>query len=703
MNRIFLALDKKEDEIRKTTARVNLDVNGVFERIDQSLGNLKKVSKIKTIFKNPRLFPNDGKRSFGCLLYDGVDSTIQEGIFGQLDQKFYEVCLSVYKACISRLPIHESDFSKIFTFMGVSPEPTTVPPPSTRIIRKNNSLPEDVNTEISDALQAFVSFFFKENYYIPDNFVFKIKSSGNPGFPDSILYEGVEISKNDNPYNEESFRSFKKAIVLQHAKNFKISNKFADTLESNDLALLLNDFSMLYFYSDQHRGQPDVSSKERFGYTLRSWDTYDDDKDKEILLDKTEVLSKYYKNFGHLFNTYGDFVIKAKKYRFVFAESASTNTVPNLILSCIRKNYGLNFATVYKCGDPDTLNSTFNEYKNKFGINLVNKDIFCFDITQFDNCISPNMLKAYIRGIEDVSPQLANEICKISTAPGGICGPYYNLDPRSARNKIFLTGNPLDISSFSFGVSPSGTADVSEKAKIICSFFVLYSIFGKNVEKWRKILKGEDPSFLFFNLGDNNFIIADKNLGAKEKIMRSQIFKIDISDEMIFGGTICDIDLNKNQLNFRYNPGSILMKILAPERPIDDPLRSSYNLGTEFRYDIALSDNKIAIILETIDRVMKDKFFCSSQLELARRIHSSSIDKSLIYEKLQTFISNFGKANLSKFFLDILDSGGDKLFYTDLYEKLDDFEKRIIDSLFFSTFDEEEVKPILDYYGLRRF
>lgn len=702
MERIFNSILKEEDLIRSETEYINNDQKEkLMRKINAYRERHINCSRIEDFSKVPRCYQNDGSKSFPCLLYNGVDNTIEHGYFGQLDNKFYDMCLSVYNICSRTLPDYANDFSKIFTFMGAIPLPVVVPPPSTRIIRRNNDLPDDPSDATLNALRNYVKFFFSSNFYIPDNFVFKIKSTGNPGFPDSILYQGMEISKDNNPYPEEGFRAFKKAIVKKQNEDLGASNEFADCLLSNNLDTLFNKFGVLYMYNDQHRGQPDVSTKVRKGYTIDHWNTDFPFKNEEVTLDKRKVIDSFFQTFSGLNKQYGDFDIKAKKYRFVFAESASSNTTPNLILSVIRENYGKNFSTVFKCGDPDTINKNLDLYRERFNINLRDKDLVCFDITQFDNSISPKMLIAYIKGISDVSEPLANEIAKLSTAPGIMNLPYINLDVKSKRNKIFFSGDPFNLDTYRFGVSPSGTADVSEKAKIICSFFVLYTVFGDNIPAFEKVLKGEDKSFYFMNLGDNNFIICDKKYNIKKKLESSTIFKIDISEENIFGGCVLKTNFDKNTISASYNPGSVLMKILSPERDLTDPMRSSYVLGTEFRNLIANSDSNIALVLESIDKVMFDMFYCSSQINLCRKSDAQINDKSIIYENLQKYVSRFGQMNLSKYFFEILDSGGDKLFYANIYEKLNENEKKIIDNLFFSVLEKDEIQNVLSFYQLK--
>lgn len=699
MERIFKAINNPYDQIRLKNDEVNRRSTEIFSKINCIREKYNNHASIESMIKTPKAFTNSGRRSFATLLYNGHGKTLQKDFFGQLDSNYYDMCYEVFNACASRIPVCKDDFSKIFSFMGAVPVPVTIPCPSTGIIRENQNLPRDPSKSKLDKLRIFIREFFSKNLYVPDGFVFKISSTGNPGFPEIIEFNSSIIDKNNSPYREEAFRIFKKSQVLRQ-NQFYASNQFKDILLSNDLNALYDQYEMLYFYTDQHRGQPDRSSKERFGYTSDNWSRNNPDRNKEFHLDKDLVIDKFFSNFSHLKRKYGEFNVKSRKWRFVFAESSSTNTVPNLILSCLRHNYGENYAFTYKCGDHITVNKKIDEYIKKFKIRLELKDILVFDISQFDNSISPAMLEYYIRGISDVNYNLGNELAKLSTAPGCCNLPYINLDIKSLRNKNFLLGDPFDIDSFLFGTSPSGTADVSEKAKLICSFFVLNEIVDADYLVYDKIMSGEDASFLFLNLGDNNFILCDKSYKAKEKLEKSDIFKVDLSNEMIFGGLRFEVRYDENRIVSRPNAGSFLMKMLAPERPLDDEMRSDYLFGLEYRAELAQTDDQIAFVLETIDRKMMDMFGCSEQLKLARlyKKRNRSLEKSLVYIELSKYISKYGMSNLSIFFKQVVESGGDKLFYTDIYEKLSDSEKKIIDKAFFSTFEEEEISNILKFY-----
>lgn len=660
---------------------------------------------------NPKTQNNFNKnqgRSYACV-YSSSNSFIQRDVLGQLDSAFYHLAEKVYEDCVKMDPDLEEDASKIFTFMGCSPEPIVAPPPSSKLTRTEIDLPEEPSTDFLNFLDNFLKIIINKCYHINQGTPFKIASKGNPGFPDFVKLKDVLISKYESPYLEGVFRQFKKTQIL-FQNDFFSSSEFLDALLSGDVFKLFRKFEMIFLYTDQHRGQPDRFNKDRKGYDIRLWlDRHRSSlQDYFVTQDKKNPLKKYFGEYEHLFKSYAGFEISARKNRLVFAMSSSTNTCVNLVLSHFRKNYGEDFEFTYKNSDTKSFNDHIDRYINTHSINTSNKDIFSLDISNYDNSISPQMNSVYCGAFRRKNEVLGTIMMLNSCAPGIMNGPYMGQDPRSRRNKKIMIGNPFDLDTFAFTISPSGVCDVTERAKLICTAFILhcYSIASRKVlseDEIISVLTGRNPKFAFFNLGDNNFIIADKSLQILEFINKSDVFKVDISDAGIFGGLQFKVDHNSNSVYAIDSATSVLIKILAPERPLDDPMRSSYELGYLDKYEKAKTNKLIADILECIDKHMYNLFRSPSQkLICSKRLESGNVfsNKSEIYEHLQKYISMFGPDNISSAFREVVDSGGDKLFYTELYDSCSQKEKKILDEMFFSVIEPEDCCNIIHTLGM---
>lgn len=655
-------------------------------------------------------------RSYACLR-SSEDIFMQRHFFGQLDERYFDFVSRVYNDALKIDPSLSEEATKIFTFMGCSPSPMLAPPPSSSLTRLEIGLSDNPGNEFLEFMKKFLGLFIKNFMKRRADTPFKIGSQGNPGFPDFVSVSDILISKYENPYFENTFREFKKAQIIDQ-NSFFLSNEFQDTLISGDLEQLFLNYGMIFFYTDQHRGQPDRFDKERKGFDIEMWISKEKNKNIENFYrtqDKKRNLKEYFGRYNHLFKTYENFEISCKKNRLVFAMSSSTNTCVNLIFSHFRKNYGDELSFTYKCSDKDNLQESVNSFIDRFSVILSDYDIFTFDVSNYDNSISPQMNVEYCRAFYDFNELLGSIMIANSSAPGAMRGPFFGPSQKASRNHTVMLGNCFDPSSFMFSISPSGVADVTERAKLICSSFVLFYAVNSLKESSKTdqqvvdsivldILKGNNPLFAFFNLGDNNFIIAHKNLHIREKLQNSNIFKIDISKEGFFGGLQIKINYKENKIEVKDSAVSTLIKMLSPERPIDDPLHSSYDLGIINRYEKARSNNIIGNILDSIDRNMYDMFRCDSQINICRkRIQEGAVDssKSIIYEDLSRFLSLFGVENLSKFFLDIVESGGDKLFYTDLYDQCSEKEKKMLDNLFFSVLKDEECSNVIGGLGLQ--
>lgn len=696
-------LFKSVEDVRKDRMKA---INGLSNiKIDELENYYKKFSNYKfsndKIIKHPSNYNKND--NFPCI-FDDSDMDLN-GTFGQLDHDWFFLAEFVYNRVLKEMPEYEEEASKIFTFMGCAPEPLTVPPPKTEMTRLSNGLPGDCPKEFAVFLEEFTFRFIKSNFYVRDNFVFKISSKGNPGFPDLVDSNGHLMSKNSNPYIDNSFKMFKKQQVINQ-NQFINSDEFADALFSANLKKLADKYDVLFMYNDQHRGQPDKFSKERKGYNQDVWkEGYSED---QIVLDKFGPL-RFFSSYSHLGLDYSGFKVAAKKYRLVFAESASSNTVPNLIMSSIRKNYGDNFSHTYKCSDKKQVKETLNSWITDK--NMEDYDILCFDISNYDNGISASMNLAYTRGLSRTSEMLGIYSLANSMAPGYMYGPYIKPDPKWVRNRIFRTGNPFNAESFAFTISPSGLFDVSERAKIISTAFCIFEIFSNYPEfridfgRIEQILKGRDKEISILNLGDNNFIVAHKKFRIKEKFAESPIFKIDESELGVFGGLVIRFDRSKNAFKVEDSAASSIIKILCPERPLSDSMRSSYELGYMDKYDLAQTSRSISIVLESIDKWMYDHKLSSSQYDICKRRLDKSenfaLKKGKIYEDLYKYISVYGISSLSSFFRSILDSGGDKLFYTDLYDKCTLSEQEVLDELFFTKIDDSDVENILLAFTLK--
>lgn len=648
------------------------------------------------------------KKSYGCLFTPLSVDTIQPGMLGQLDNSWFDVVESIYLKVLNVMPEYENEFSKVFTLMGAMPDRLDVIPPSGQVSRAENELDVIPEEKFLTFLEEFVSMMFEDLYFIPDNFKFKISSSGNPGLPNVIKHKGSLIDKGTSSYIENSFKIFKKAQVINFNQTLK-DNNFIERFRNGNLSEIFKRYGILFFYTDQHRSQPDKSTKERFVRTMDLWNPsfYNDHlwSDAVKKIDKDFSIKKYFNRGDFVGRIFADrFKVQCKKWRFVFAESASTNQPVNICLSALRKNLGTVYGNTFKCSDAGTVSKLLADYVNINHVDLRDYDILTFDVSNFDNNLSQHINISYCKGIERVSENLADFIFINSNAPGVTSIPYAKPDPRTIRNKYFFSGNSFNLSTFNMGVSPSGVADVSERAKFVNSAFVLYTYLTKfDKDKCRRVLKGEDKYFKFLNLGDNNFIIAHKKLNITDRLKNSKVFKVDLDDNNTFGGLNLNIDFAKNTITAFESPTSTLIKVLTPERPLDDPMRSSYALGTINRYELANSNWRTATVLDAIDEVMFNRYRSVSQLELAqKRLGDRSFDKSAIYEGLTKYLGENPLSCVSSYFLSILDSGGDKLFYTDVYDNLQDFEKEIVDELFFTVINDADVDYILQFFNLRR-
>lgn len=215
----------------------------------------------------------------------------------------------------------------------------------------------------------------------------------------------------------------------------------------------------------------------------------------------------------------------------------------------------------------------------------------------------------------------------------------------------------------------------------------------------------EKKNFLISNLGDNNFIVSHKSLKAKDRLQKSKNLKIDISENNTFGGIQIKVDSKNNKFIVKPNPVSTLIKILTPERPLGDAMRSSYELGIIERWKMSNAHSDIGLILSIIDEAMYDVFGTSSQLSLCnkrmRYIESSYDEKDELWKRIANYITSNGSGSISQFFLEVMASQGDKLFYTDLYDKCTPDERKVIDSLFFTVLDEKVSRNIRSFFGIK--
>lgn len=701
-------MDKNDFQIKEEHSETinNIDnINNIFVKyyVDRGVNNKTMYSAFKT---QSSFNAKQKDRSFACLLLPQDSNTMQKGYLGQLDYSYYDIMLEIYKDVTTKMPFITDEASKIFTFMGALPSPLVCEPPSSRLTRKDIGLPEDTNEEYNLFLENFVFFIFKSCSHKRKEHVSKITSNGNPGLPDFIRYKDTLLESGRSYYKEHSFSIYKKAQINTFA-NLINKNYIEDVMDTCDFKKAFLEYGLLFFYRDQHRGQPDVFSKERFGFTKDSWSKKEEGQ--FIKLDRQYVIDKYFKDFPHLQRSYGDFRISSKKNRFVFAMSNSVNGPINIALSVIRENYGSKYPQVFKVSDRKQLSDHLNSWVVNNKIELKEYELTVFDITQYDNTFSRGMMKAYIKGIDRFNDNLASLIACNNGAPGGVMLPFDGLDIRSVRNKLFLTGNPFDIESFNFGIAPSGTGDVTEKAKLPCLAFVLYTVLKAmnkklTINNIEEILEWRNKECIVCNLGDNNLVLSHKRLKMSKYISSSDVLKVDISPIGVFGGLMISKDDENNTLNVIDSPVSSLIKTLMPERPLDDPMRSSYYLGTIERYSLANDSKYIFMVLDAIDRALYNRFRAPSQYNLATRyLEKDTTSKELdaIYRQLGLYVRDNGMTGVSSFFLSVINSGGDKLFYTDLYDKMTSVEKSIIDNLFFTVLEEEVADTICKFFGIK--
>lgn len=676
---------------------------------------------LRDFLRNQRNYSS--KKSFPCLLVDKFVDTIQPGYLGQLDEKYFDIVSNIYSDICKRLPYLKDSATKVFTFMGALPSPLTIPPPSTQVTRIANGLAADSPREFNDTLYHVVSMFLDNFMGLSETYFPKIASNGNPGFPEFCADNDVLVSKSENPYAIRAFHAFKKA----QCHNFSIvcnEEEFNKARSNMDMRTLLSRYGVVYMWTDQHRGQNDKSTKERYGYTEDSWNTDSYATVKPRKLDKSWTIENFYSNF-HQFNrsyTKDNIKIQSKRSRLVFAMSSSINTPINLVLSNFRKNFSKAYEGVYKCSCVEHALRNLSNYISKHYDNSPRDfELFTFDITQYDNNIAPSMLYAYVKAFYDYNSNLGYDIGMLSTAPGSMKIPFAEPDQRCSRNYILNIGDPINPHSYGFGISPSGTADVSEKAKLIPTAFVIYEYLSKirrvesclnDVKKLRRvvddILSGNNSELFFMNLGDNVCIVSDVRLEFRLSLLESSIFKIDISEIGEFGGLLIRAkerphgELKSASIDVSDSPVSTLHKLLSPERPIDDNMRSTYELGLISKYDVAEGNRDIAIILDSIDRNLYDALGSSSQYDLAKRninniiARNSALDDT--YREIALAASRNSMTSPSSFFVELINSGGDKLFYTDLYDSLTDREKQIVDKLFFTNIEEDVFERIYKYY-----
>lgn len=700
---------ESSQQTAKKAVQANLkleEINSMFRKYYADLGY--NGYDMFSSFKQQSSFKAQGyrnKRSFACLLSDG-DPTIEEGKIGQLDGKYFQAVERIYNRVVNELPSLKEEATKIFTLMAALPSPLPFNPPSPELLRISIDLLPDTEEAFNNSLRRFVYWIFascgNNNVYS----IAKIASNGNPGTPSIIDYNGVVLNKEKIYFKDRNFSAFKKAQINKFDSLIK-NKKFLKAFREGDMITQFKH-GVLYFYNDQHRGQPDVWNKERFGFIPNDWHAIAKGVfTQPTKLDKRYSITKLFGQYDHLQKSYSGFQISAKKNRFVYAESNSGNGPLNVALSNIRYNYGKEFPYCFKCSDYVSMQEYLDKWQTENpSIKLEDYEIFTFDVTNYDNTFSRGMMRAYIEGVDMFNEDLATLIAYENGAPGGYIGQYDGLDPRSKRNKLFLDGNPFDISTFNFGVAPSGTGEVTEKAKLPCLCFVLFTVFGEfNETRWSDILKWKDKRFLISNLGDNNFIVAHKSLKAKDKLQRSKNLKIDISENNTFGGIQIKVDCKNNRFEVKPNPVSTLIKILTPERPLGDPMRSSYELGIIERWKMSNAQSDIGLILSIIDEAMYDVFGSSSQLSLCtkrmRYLESTYDEKDQLWKRIANYITSNGSGSISQFFLEIMASQGDKLFYTDLYEKCTPDERRVIDSLFFTVLDEDVSKNIRNFFGIK--
>lgn len=708
------------NDLSYTNKNENHFIDGPMNEWYKNIGaSTNEVFSLHKILRNQRNYPVN--KSFPCLLTDTFVDTIQNGYLGQLDEKFFSLSEAVYNDLTSRLPYLKDAASKIFSFMGALPDPLTIPPPSTEVTRLANGLPGDTPEDFNDVVYTLVSYFLDNFMTLGEDYFPKIASDGNPGIPDVVVHDGLLLRKDNNPYAVRSFHSFKKA-QCNFFSSICENDEFLSARERRDMVTLLQNFGILYMWTDQHRGQNDKASKERFGYVPESWNCDQYQLVNAIKLDNEYTIKRFYSKFPQFNRTYTDenMYVRSKRSRLVFAMSSSINSPINLILSNFRKNFAKAFDSVYKCSCVEHADSNLKEYINKHyrGSNR-QFDLFTFDITQYDNNIAPSTLYSYVKAFYDFNENLGYDIGMLAISPGSCKMPFAEPDPRVDRNRILNIGNAMDANSFGFGISPSGTADVSEKAKLIPTSFVIYEYMKlkhrlglvssdrkKFINEMECILRGMNPEIFFMNLGDNLCVVVDRRLEFRELLLESKIFKIDISDIGEFGGLLIkkvdDYGSADTCIEVIDSPISTLHKILSPERPIDDKMRSTYELGIIEKYTIAEGNSDIAVILDSIDRNMFNMFGASSQLDLAKRnikrILADNARLDNTYREIALAATRSSVVSPSIFFMQILESGGDKLFYTDLYDSLSDREKEIIDDLFFTNIEEDVFGKIYKFY-----
>lgn len=427
------------------------------------------------------------------------------------------------------------DFSKMTAVPGFVPNTAGATPLDNRHHRKLMGLPDGWQKEEHKVL---AEQFFTLLFGLATSSSVRIKAKSSSGAPDYFYDKGLKML------------SFMNAV--EHLE------EVTELASRGDMHALMSDYRICFLFNQGNRQSPDYADKVRKvvprKFALQP--VYDEvEVDKSISIEG--VSTKLTDEFG------------AMRYRYVFGQNNTVNSIINSIGGSVRSVYGSVFEFTFKHRGIKHLDQKLNDFAIKRGIRDSKLCRMLFlDITSYDRAMSSVFLETMVSFFEGTS---MHDFIKRSV----FCPTFIRCNDKGTKNEDlegFLSGDPLSFNPDDFvhqGLM-SGWAWVSDAGKWAALVVFLIAVDAKIVEPTLddlvRFLRG-DHVIGCFNLGDDNCVFGEASLMERfqDQMANNSYWQFDIEKGSRFIGLICCHD-GENWYKFVNDKVSYLQNLLTPER-----------------------------------------------------------------------------------------------------------------------------------------